>query len=133
MIAAGIGCRPTSSARDLVAAVHAALAAAGRELSEVSALYAMEARRDSDALRAAALELGKSLHWLEHAQLVAESAHVLTRSARVQQRLGVPSIAETAALAGARAIGRDGHPRLLGTRSAVGAATCALAICEPQP
>jgi cobalt-precorrin 5A hydrolase len=130
MITAGIGCRPACSAQDIVAALHAALAAAGRTLVEIAALYAPVARADSSALRAAALTLGKRLELLERERLAQFSAGALTHSEHAQRALGVPSVAETAALAGADAEWPGHSARLLGPRVSSGGATCALAIVE---
>ena len=57
------------------------------------------------------------------ADLEAAGARVVTRSERVLALMGVPSVAEAAALAAA-----GPASRLLGPRVAVGPATCALAI-----
>jgi cobalamin biosynthesis protein CbiG len=110
----------------------AALASAGRELAEVQALYAPEVRRDAPALRAAALRLGKPLEFLAMELLLQQRAGALTQSERVQQGLGLPSAAETAALAGACGAQPAASARLLGPRSIAGAATCALAIVEAR-
>lgn len=130
MIVAGIGCRAACAAEDVEAALDAALAAAGRTLVEVAALYAPVARADSDALRAAALMVGKRLALVEQARLLQFSAGALTQSAHAQRALGVPSVAETAALAGADAEWPGRPARLLGPRVSSGGATCALAIVE---
>lgn len=113
-----------------MAAITAALACAGRGLDEVSALYAPAARRDAAALRAAAAQLGKRLEFVALERLAQHSEAVLTRSERVLSALGIPSAAETAALAGACAQQPGSSPRLLGPRSSAGGATCALATLE---
>jgi cobalt-precorrin 5A hydrolase len=131
MIAVGLGCRRDCAVEDIVAAVMAALAQAGRGLDEVSALYAPDVRRDAPALFDAAAHLGKHLEFIATAQLIERSGEALTHSARVQARLGVPSAAETAALVGALFTASGGtRARLLAPRSVAGAATCALAIIE---
>jgi cobalt-precorrin 5A hydrolase len=130
VIAAGIGCRPACAAEDIVAALEAALTGAGRALVEVAALYAPAARADSAALHAVATTLGKRLELVEQAQLVQCSAGALTHSAHAQRALGVPSVAETAALAGANAEWPGQRARLLGPRVSSGGATCALAVVE---
>lgn len=130
MIAAGLGCRRACAPEDVVAAITAALARAGRCIDEVSALYAPAARTDSAALRAAAAQLGKRLEFVALERLAQHSAAVLTRSERVLSALGIPSAAETAALAGACAARPSCSPRLLGPRSSAGGATCALATVE---
>lgn len=108
-IAAGLGCRRACAPEDVVAAITAALACAGRRIDEVSTLYAPAARMDAAALRAAAAQLGKRLEFVALERLAQHSQGVLTHSERVLSALGIPSAAETAALAGAcaqRQIGR---------------------------
>jgi cobalt-precorrin 5A hydrolase len=92
------------------------------------------------ALSEAAEQLGKPLLILPLSELQAQSSAALTHSARVLQRFGVPSIAETAALAGAHAFSTRADSshlhkgaRLLCARQAFGAATCALATNEASP
>jgi cobalt-precorrin 5A hydrolase len=133
VIAAGLGCRRACTQQDVLAALAAALEHAGRTIDEVAALYAPEARRDAPALRAAALELGKPLEFVGHDQLTQQAERALTRSERVNALLGLPSIAETAALAGAARTGADAAVHLLGPRQIAGAATCALAIADADP
>jgi cobalt-precorrin 5A hydrolase len=58
----------------------------------------------------------------------AASDRTETRSARVLALMGVPTVAEAAALAAA-----GPAARLLGPRLVVGAATCALAASGAQP
>jgi cobalt-precorrin 5A hydrolase len=130
MIAAGLGCRRACAPEDVVAAIEAALKRAGRELEEVCALYAPAARTNSAALRAAAALLGKRLEFVALEHLAQHSAAALTHSERVLRALGIPSAAETAALAGVCSARPGSRARLLGPRTAAGGATCALATVE---
>jgi cobalt-precorrin 5A hydrolase len=132
MITAGLGCRRACAPEDVVAAITAALACAGRNISEVSALYAPAARMDASALRAAAAQLGKRLEFVALERLAQHSEGALTHSERVLSALGIPSAAETAALAGACAQRPGSSARLLGPRSSAGGATCALAMLEEK-
>jgi cobalt-precorrin 5A hydrolase len=125
MIAAGFGCRPSCSVADLCAALELVLRANGASLLEVRALFGAEVAA-APALLEAATALDKPLLLLPLATLEASAGAALTRSARVLERFGLPSIAETAALAGLRELGAGGA-RLLSPRVAYGAATCALA------
>lgn len=130
MIAAGFGCRPCCTALDIRAALELALQASGVALGDVRGLFSIELLAAAPALRAAAEALDEPLVLLPLERLVAMAAGALTRSERVIARFGVPSIAETAALAGAIELGAGGMPRsarLLAPRLAAGAATCALA------
>jgi cobalt-precorrin 5A hydrolase len=127
MIAAGLGCRRGCASDDLLRALNAALASAGRALDEVGALYCPEFKADEPALAEVATQLGKPLRVLSLQQLKLHAAHALTRSEQVASRFDLPSIAETAALAGACT---SAHSRasLLGPRQVSGGASCALAI-----
>jgi cobalt-precorrin 5A hydrolase len=127
MIVAGLGCRRDCAAQDVLAAIARALAAAGKTAAELSALYAPESKRAESGLALAAAQLGKPLAFLAWAELEAQAPRVLTRSARVLAQTGVPCVAETAALAGARGAAST---RLLGPRQSFGGATCALASNE---
>jgi cobalt-precorrin 5A hydrolase len=130
MIAAGLGCRKGCAGEDLVRALHAALAGAGRALSEVHTLYAPAFKAEEDALLQIARELDKPLVLLGLEELQLQAAHALTQSAQVAARFGIPSIAETAALAGACAFAdaREARAKLLGPRHISGGASCALAV-----
>jgi cobalt-precorrin 5A hydrolase len=76
----------------------------------------------------AARRLGRPVLGIAASELGKFSDRVVTRSERVQRLKGVPSVAETAALA---AIGRGG--RLIVPRLANAVATCALASDETEP
>lgn len=125
MIAAGFGCRPSCSVADVCAALELALRAHGASLLDVRALFGAEVAA-APALRQAASALDKPLVLLPLAALKASASAALTRSERVLERFGLPSVAETAALAGLLELGAGGA-RLLSPRIACGAATCALA------
>lgn len=128
MIAAGLGCRAGCPVEHVLAALEQALAAGGCVLEELSGLYTAEFKRAEPALLLAAERLGKPLLGLPLAQLQAQNGKALSCSAQSLERFGVLSIAETAALAGAARGAGPSEPRLLGTRSIAGSATCALAI-----
>lgn len=135
MIAAGLGCRKGCAGADLVRALEITLASAGRALSEVRALYAPDFKAEEPALVEIAQQLGKPLVLLRMEQLQRHAGSALTQSEQVAVRFGIPSIAETAALAGACALADSHHmrPKLLGPRQIAGGASCALAIAEALP
>ena len=66
-----------------------------------AALTAAEAKREEAGMQAAAAILGLPLHFLKPAAMKAVAGRVQTTSPRVLALFGVPSVAETAALAGA--------------------------------
>jgi cobalt-precorrin 5A hydrolase len=125
MIVAGIGCRKGASAREIGAAISAALARAGLGRDALGLLAAPAMKGGEPGIAAAATDLGVPLVLVAQADLEAAGARTATRSARVVALMGVPSAAEAAALAA-------GGPaaRLLAPRIAVGPATCALATNE---
>jgi len=128
MIVAGVGCRKGTSAREIGAAIDAALSRAGMR-SEALDVIATPALKSAEAgIAAAANELGVPLVLVPQAELEAAGARTVTRSERVVALIGVPSAAEAAALAAA-----GPAARLVAPRTAVGPATCALASSEGLP
>ena len=121
MIVAGIGCRKGTSAAAISAAIADALARAG--LDTLDLVAAPESKGGEHGIAAAAAALGVPLVLVAKAELEAAGAHTQTRSERVLALIGVPSVAEAAALAA-------GGPaaRLILPRITVGVATCALAV-----
>jgi cobalt-precorrin 5A hydrolase len=121
MIVAGIGCRKGASAAAISAVIADALARAG--LDTLDLVAAPESKGGEHGVSAAAAALGVPLVLVAKADLEAAGARTKTRSERVLALIGVPSVAEAAALAA-------GGPaaRLILPRITVGVATCALAV-----
>jgi cobalt-precorrin 5A hydrolase len=128
MIVAGIGCRRGASAREIGAAITAALSRAGLPADALDAVAAPALKSREPGIAAAASDLGVPLVLVPQADLEAAGARTMTRSERVISLIGVPSAAEAAALAAAGPAGR-----LVAPRTAVGPATCALAMSEANP
>lgn len=128
MIVAGIGCRRGAAARDVEAAIRAALAQAGLAAAALDAIATIDAKTSEPGIAAAAEKLGVRVVSLPQRALQTAGARVATRSERVLALAGVPSIAETAALAAAGA-----DARLIATRLVVGGAACALAASGDAP
>jgi cobalt-precorrin 5A hydrolase len=127
MIVAGIGCRKGTSAGDIGAVIGAALARAGFATKALDLIAAPELKRGEQGIAAAAAALGVPLVLIPEADLAAASARAETRSERVLAVIGIPSVAEAAALAGGGL-----SARLILPRIAVGSATCALAVSEER-
>ncbi|HML08648.1 MAG TPA: cobalamin biosynthesis protein [Xanthobacteraceae bacterium] len=125
MIVAGVGCRQGAPAPDIEAAIRAALARANIAVDALGAVATIVAKRSEVGIQAAAARLGVAVILVSEADIKAASERAATRSERVLALMGVPSVAETAALAAA-----GPSARLLGPRLAVGAATCALAVAD---
>jgi cobalt-precorrin 5A hydrolase len=134
VIVAGVGCRSGCVPEDIVAAVRGAVAASGLCLADVRALYSGEFKSSEPNLRRAADALDKPLVLLPAAALAEQASGASSRSPQVLARFDLPSVAETAALAGAFEVGQRRSPvRLLAPRLVAGAATCALARVEIGP
>jgi cobalt-precorrin 5A hydrolase len=122
MIIAGVGCRRGASAAAITAVIEAALARTGHGKGEVAIIATAATKRGEAGIATAASAWGVPLMFIPPVDLRSASARTLTRSARVAALVGVPSVAEAAALAA-------GGPaaRLVAARIAYGRATCALA------
>jgi cobalt-precorrin 5A hydrolase len=116
---AGIGCRRSCPAADVIALVREAEARAGLH---VTALAIPAAKAYEQGVVEAARQLGVTLLLVEAAALAAAQDRCVTRSACAERTLGVASVAEGCALAAA---GPEG--RLVLARIANARATCALA------
>jgi cobalt-precorrin 5A hydrolase len=122
MIVAGIGCRRGAEASDIEAAIQAALAKAGIGAAELKAIATGFLKAAEPGIGAAAAKLGLGVVAIADAELKTAGVRAATRSDRVLALIGVPSLAEAAALAAA-----GPSSRLITSRLVVGAATCALA------
>jgi len=121
MMVAGLGCRRGARAEDVAAAI--ALALDGRAPGALARLATSAAKAREPGLLEAAASLGLTLEAVPRDALLAAAPRCLTHSARALAEAGVPSLAETAALASA-----GPGAVLLGPRVAVArAVTCALA------
>ena len=128
MIVAGIGCRRGTSAADIEAVVAAALERAGLDKSALSSIAAPAGKCDEPGIAATACARGVPLVAVSELELKGASKRGITRSERSLARMGVPSVAEAAALAAAGAAARLLQPRI-----ALGPATCALATNGEAP
>lgn len=124
---AGVGCRVGVSPDDIVAAVHAALAACQLPQSALAAIACIPAKGRQEATHAAAAMLGLPLVIARTDALAEAASRCLTRSQTALRATGLPSASEAAALAVAGA-----GSQLLAPRSIAGAATCAIAGA-PEP
>jgi cobalt-precorrin 5A hydrolase len=124
MIIAGVGCRKGTAAAAIEAAIAAALAGSGIDAKSLGVIATADAKANEPGIADAAAALGVRLVLVPRIELADASARALTNSERVRHHIGVPSVAEAAALA-------VGGPtaRLIAPRMVVGPATCALATC----
>ena len=127
LIAIGVGCRRGCTAAAIVAMVRRALAAAG-EPPGTREMFTLDEKESEANVREAASALGLPLYFVSHQRLLREAPRVVTPSARVERLIGLPGVAETAALAGA---GPDGE--LIVAKIVGGGATCAIALRREAP
>jgi cobalt-precorrin 5A hydrolase len=127
MIALGIGCRRNAPAADIQAVMAHALTAASLSAVAITVIATADDKMAEPGLIEAARRLGCRLVGIAPNELAMVSDSVVTRSERVQSLKGVPSVAETAALA---AVGRGA--RLILPRVSNATATCALASDQAE-
>jgi cobalt-precorrin 5A hydrolase len=123
MIVAGIGCGRGTSSEDIVSVIVAALSNFGIAREKLTAIATETSKADEHGIAGAARSLSIPVLRCPVADLGRVSDRVLTRSLRVQEIKGVPSIAEASALVAA-----GPNARLLGARVAANRVTCAIAI-----
>jgi cobalt-precorrin 5A hydrolase len=128
MMVAGIGCRRGTSAAAIETVIAAALARAGLASGVLDVIATAAAKCHEPGIVAAASALGVRLVVVPQADLKSVGSRTASHSQRVMSLMGVPSVAEAAALA---AGGADA--RLVVPRIAIGPATCALATSGATP
>lgn len=128
MIVAGVGCRKGASAEEIITVICRALRKAGLPNRSVDVIAAPAAKVGEPGIVGAATALRVPLVLVSRSDLEAASPRTRTRSERVIALMGVPSVAEAAALAAA-----GPSASLLATRIAAGPATCALAETGEEP
>jgi len=128
IVAAGVGCRKGCEAGEIVALVRLALQEAALDEMTLSGLFAPVFKHGESGLAQAAELLGVPLVLIPEAVLKAAEPRVMTTSEKVVALIGLASIAETAALAGAGPASRLTRPRI-----ASKSATCAIAISGDAP
>jgi cobalt-precorrin 5A hydrolase len=121
MIIAGVGCRRGVRASEVEAAIARALAECRLAVSALGLIASAEAKADEAGIVDAAAVLGARLVLVSEAALIEAGERVITKSERVQELFGVPSVAEAAVLAAGGT-----NTRLLAPRIVVGSVTCAL-------
>jgi cobalt-precorrin 5A hydrolase len=128
VIVAGVGCKRGAPMQDIETALHTALARAGLGASDLGAIATGKTKQDERGIETVAAKLGVKLMLISDCELKAAGGRATTRSERVSALMGLPSLAETAALAAA-----GPSARLIVSRLIVGAATCALAASDAVP
>ena len=122
IVAIGIGCRAGASAANIVSLVQRTLSDAQLD-GRNAKLFSIDSKRDEAGLIKAARLLAMPITFLSRKVLAVRAADAVTHSDRIAALYDLPSIAETAALAGA-----GSASRLIVSRVTTGAVTCAIAI-----
>ena len=122
LLALGVGCERGVEAEALVVHARAALADAGLAEGAVAGVYSLDLKADEPAVHALAWALDVPARFFDTASLAAETPRLANPSAAVGRAVGVPGVAEAAALAAA---GRDAT-LILPKRKGAGV-TCAVA------
>jgi cobalt-precorrin 5A hydrolase len=125
VIVAGVGCRRGTSAAAIETVIATALARAGLASGMLDAIAAPAAKQGELGIAAAASTLGVRLVLVAQPDLECAGSRVATHSERVEALMGVPCVAEAAALAAGGPAARLVLPRIV-----IGSATCALARSE---
>jgi cobalt-precorrin 5A hydrolase len=125
MIIAGIGCGRETSSEDIISLISVTLANFGIARENLTAIATETSKADERGIADAARSLSLLIVRCPIADLGRVADRVLTRSLRVQEIKGVPSIAEASALVAA-----GSNARLLGARLTANKVTCAIAIGE---
>ena len=121
--AIGVGCRAGCPADTIAALIRRALDGAAIDDAAIMAVFTTIEKQAEPGIKAAAAALSLPVVYLPRAALEAAAPSAQTRSERVVALFGVPSVAETAALAGAGA-----GARLIVPRISADGATCAIAV-----
>lgn len=127
MIALGIGCRAGCDAAEIIALAQTTLAALQLQTAQVAVVASLQNKPGLPAIVEAAEQLGLALRLLPLAALQATSARTLSHSDAAMRAHGLPSLAETAALA---ALGPGAN--LLAPRRLSPGASCAVALEKPS-
>jgi cobalt-precorrin 5A hydrolase len=122
MIVAGIGCRKGASQTEVEAAIKDALAQAKQAQDALGLIATSDGKAGEPGIIAAAEARGVPLVRVAPGDLEAASGRTQSSSPRVKALVGVPSVAEAAALAAAGPTAKLILPRIT-----VGPVTCALA------
>ena len=128
IVAVGLGCRKGCGADEIVALVRTAMAKAEMSMESLSGLFAPAFKHGETGVAEAARMLGVPLVLIPEALMKAAEPRAVTTSERVIALIGLASVAETAALAGAGLASRLVQPRIASRN-----ATCAIATAgDPE-
>jgi cobalt-precorrin 5A hydrolase len=122
MIVAGVGCRKGTTAEEIDAAIDAALAQGAFAPEQLNVIATSDGKGGEPGLIEAVAGRGVQLVLVKPGDLEAAGPRTQSSSPRVKALMGIPSVAEAAALAACGPEATLVVPRLV-----VGPATCAIA------
>lgn len=125
MIVAGIGCRKGTTVEQINTAIDAALAQAGILPGRLGLVATSDGKGSEPGIVQATAARGVQLVLVRPADLETAGPRTLSSSPRVKALIGIPSVAEAAALAACGPASRLVVPRIV-----EGPATCAIASDE---
>jgi cobalt-precorrin 5A hydrolase len=125
MIVAGIGCRRGTTAEEISAAIEMALAEASIAPERLRLIATSDGKGSEPGIIQASADRGVQLVLVRPADLEAAGPRTLSSSPRVKALIGIPSVAEAAALAACGPASRLVLPHIV-----EGPATCAIATDE---
>ena len=125
MIVAGIGCRRGTTAEEISAAIEMALAEASIAPERLRLIATSDGKGSEPGIIQASADRGVQLVLVRPADLEAAGPRTLSSSPRVKALIGIPSVAEAAALAACGPVSRLVLPHIV-----EGPATCAIATDE---
>ncbi len=125
VLALGVGCERGAPPAELAALTAATLEEAGLAPEAVACVVSATLKAAEPAVHALARDLGVPARFLGHEALAAEAPRLLTPSAVVEAEIGIPGVAEAAALA---AVGASGE--LIVAKRKSRRCTCAVALAS---
>ena len=123
----GVGCARGCQPDELIDLVMQELAHADINAAAIAGVFSVDLKADEPALQALASMLAVPLRVFDRETLAGEAPRLATPSATVEVEIGIPGVAEAAALAAAGPEGRLIHPKVKSAN-----ATMALAL-SPAP
>jgi cobalt-precorrin 5A hydrolase/precorrin-3B C17-methyltransferase len=122
VLALGVGCERGAPAAELSALARAALAEAGLSPHAVACIVSLALKAAEPAIHALAEELGRPARFIDAATAAAQAERLPSPSPVVEAAVGVPGVAEAAALAAAGPDGRLLVPKRKSARCTVAVA-----------
>lgn len=124
-LALGVGCERGCPADDLIALAHTTLAEHDLAPAAIAAVVSLDLKADEAAVHALAADLGVSARFFNRQELLAQTDRLANPSTIVAREVGVPGVAEAAALAAAGPEGRLLVEKTKGARATVAIAEAA--------